>query len=79
MDTIVFGNYSLKEILVVVLIIAGLWTIIRIFMRVFKKKENDQHFQSVKCFTCGWEGKVSKYSGRCPKCNQPLGDQRAKH
>jgi hypothetical protein len=27
---------------------------------------------------CGWIGRTSRYAGRCPKCNAPIGDQKAR-
>jgi len=50
---------------------------IGIMMIVFKKKGDNQHFQFVDCSNCDWRGKVSRYAGRCPKCNQPLGERKA--
>ena len=42
---------------------------------VFRKKES-QILQKVTC-PCGWVGQVSRYAGRCPMCNEPLGEQKA--
>ena len=44
---------------------------------IFGKKGGDEHIQLVQCSGCGWQGRVSRYAGRCPKCNTPLGDQKA--
>lgn len=78
LDMIVFGGYTARDVLVV----AGVAVVFLIFigiimMRVFKKKNNSQHFQFVECLNCGWHGQVSRYAGRCPQCNQPLGEQKA--
>ena len=63
------------------LIVVGVAVVFLIFigimMKVFKKKENSQHFQFVDCLNCDWQGNVSRYAGRCPKCNQPLGERKA--
>ena len=77
LDTIVLGGYTARDVLIVVGVVVVFLIFIGIMMRVFKKKENSQHFQSVDCLNCGWHGKVSRYAGRCPKCNQPLGEQKA--
>jgi len=77
LDTIVFADYSVQDLLIFVGVVVVLLILIGILARVFKKKEINQHFQSVECFNCGWKGKVSRYVGRCPKCNQSLGDQKA--
>lgn len=42
---------------------------------VFRKQET-RTTQRVTCH-CGWSGQVSRYAGRCPMCNEPLGEQKA--
>ncbi len=76
-DTTVFGKYDAQDVLLVVGAALASLILIRILMRVFKKEENNRYFQLVDCLNCGWRGKVSTLAGRCPKCNQPLGDQKA--
>jgi len=44
---------------------------------LFRRKEN-RHIQTSRCEVCGWQGHVSRYAGRCPGCNNPLGEQKAK-
>ncbi len=73
MDKIALGEYP---ILVAVGAVVGcliLWSILKM---VFGKKETGKHIQLVRCGNCSWQGKVSRYAGRCPRCNQPLGDQK---
>jgi hypothetical protein len=77
LDKIVFAGYSVRDLLIFAGVIVVFLILIGILRRVFKKKEVNKHFQFVECFNCGWKGKVSRYVGRCPKCNQPLGDQKA--
>ncbi len=77
LDTAVFGKYNAQDVLLVVGAALGSLILIRILMRVFKKEENNRYFQLVDCLNCGWQGKVSTLAGRCPKCNQPLGYQKA--
>ncbi len=77
LDTIFFGEYITRDALIVVGLAVVFLIFIGIMMRVFKKKESSQHFQFVDCLNCGWHGKVSRYAGRCPKCNQPLGERKA--
>jgi len=77
LDTIVFGEYIVRDVLIVAGVAVVVWIFIRVIMRVFKKKESSQHFQFVDCSNCDWRGKVSRHAGRCPKCNQPLGEQKA--
>ena len=39
---------------------------------VFSSSKESKHVQAVKCYACGWKGQVSRYVGRCPKCNMFL-------
>ena len=36
-----------------------------------KKKVNLQHTVYFACSSCGWEGHISKFGTRCPKCDAP--------
>ena len=74
LDTIVFGEYTAADLLIIAGFVIALLIIFRILMRVFKKEENSKYVQSADCLSCGWHGKVSTLAGRCPKCNHPLGD-----
>lgn len=78
MNTIIWGDYTLQELLIVVGVIVGVFVLIKLFKKLFASEKVDQHHQIVKCKACGWKGQVSRHAGRCPKCNQPLGDQKAK-
>jgi len=49
-----------------------------IVKNIAQKKKEKRHIQFVQCYNCNWKGKVSRYAGRCPQCNEPLGDQKAK-
>jgi predicted Zn-ribbon and HTH transcriptional regulator len=74
LDTVILGKYTMADVLIVAGVLTALLIIFRIIMRVFKKQESSKYVQSVDCLNCGWHGKVSTLAGRCPKCNQPLGD-----
>lgn len=76
MDQIIFGDYTLKDLLIVAGAVVGLVLLIVLLKAVFKKDKASDHHQSVAC-RCGWRGQVSKYAGRCPKCNQLLGERKA--
>ena len=78
LETVILGNYTVKDLLIAAGIAVILFAFIRILIRVFRKKDTGKHFQLVECSNCGWNGKVSRHAGRCPKCNQPLGDQTIK-
>jgi len=78
METIVFGNFTVMDIIIAAVVVIGflyLWPAVK---KVFRKKEAPVYAQDVKCNNCDWQGQVSKHAGRCPKCNNPIGDQRAK-
>ena len=49
-----------------------------IVKKIIKYRKEKRHIQNVQCYNCNWKGKVSRYAGRCPQCNEPLGDQKAK-
>jgi len=73
----VFANYTVTDIIiaaVVIFVLLSLWSVIKKFL---KKDKSSSYAQQVEC-NCGWKGQVSKHAGRCPKCNAPIGDQRAK-
>jgi hypothetical protein len=76
LNTIVFGRYDAQDVLIVVGVAVAFLIFFRILLRVFKKEESSKYSQFVDCINCGWHGKVSTLAGRCPKCNQPLGDQK---
>jgi predicted Zn-ribbon and HTH transcriptional regulator len=57
---------------------AALLILARLVIWIVKKKARAQLFEPVVCSGCGWRGQVSRYAGRCPQCNQPLGEQKAK-
>jgi hypothetical protein len=77
MDSIVFGQYSVQDLLVGAGLVVGALILLVILKQIFKKKDSDRHIQFVECSGCGWQGRVSRYAGRCPECNTPLGDQKA--
>jgi len=78
LDTIVFGNYTLQQILIVVGIVIGVVILLKMIQKLFSSDKVDRHHQMVKCRSCGWKGQVSRHAGRCPKCNKPLGEQKAR-
>jgi hypothetical protein len=78
MDRIVFSHYSVQDVLIaagVVIILLTLWGKLEKFFRI---KKDSEYMQLVRCRSCGWKGRVSRYAGSCPSCNQPLGDRKSK-
>ena len=78
METIVFGKYTLGQALYGVGGIVAVIIFITFILKLFKSEEPDIHVQIVKCKSCGWQGQVSRYAGKCPKCSESLGDRLAK-
>ncbi len=78
MDTIVFGTYTLQHLLIAGSVALGLLILIGIVKSIFKKEKVNPHTQTARCGSCGWQGQVSRYAGRCPKCNEPLGEQKVR-
>lgn len=78
LDTVIYGTYTIKDILPFVIGIIALWIFWKITQSLFKTDEVSEHRQTVRCPGCGWQGQVSRYAGRCPQCNEPLGDRKAK-
>ena len=78
LDMIVFGEYTLKQLLVYGGFAVGILFFLSVLKKMFATKKPDPHTQVVQCKECGWNGRVSQYAGRCPKCSNPLGAQKAK-
>jgi hypothetical protein len=75
MDTAIFNEVNIEQLLpwfVAVLVLCVLSKIYKIFFA--KKKVNLQHTVYFACSSCEWEGHVSKFGTRCPKCDTPAGD-----
>jgi hypothetical protein len=73
-NIILFDKYPLSDLLMYAGIIAAAIIVLAILKTLFQKKDT-KYSQIVHCYSCGWSGKVSRYAGRCPKCNDKLGDQ----
>lgn len=55
--------------LIVIVALALLWH--------FSQREKPAPWiQTTSCPNCSWKGHTSRYAGRCPECNTPIGDQR---
>ncbi len=78
MDTIVFGNFTVQNMMVAAAVGIGIFVFLPVLRRFLRRKETPIYAQQVRCKECGWQGEVSKHAGRCPRCNAPLGDQKAK-
>lgn len=72
LSDIVFGTTTVLDILIYIgIFVAAVW-LIGLVRKFFKKEEESPHHRAARCSACGWQGKVSRYVARCPKCNQPI-------
>ena len=78
LNTIIFGDYTLKTILIYGGIGVGAIILLTLLKKLFKSEDKSEHIQVVRCKSCGWQGQVSRYAGSCPKCSAPMGSQEAK-
>ncbi len=75
LDTIIFNDITLGQLLPWIVAVAVVYATFRIYKALFgKKKVNLQHTVYFACSNCGWEGHISKFGTRCPKCDAPAGD-----
>ncbi|MBW1808168.1 MAG: hypothetical protein JRJ19_12370 [Deltaproteobacteria bacterium] len=77
MDEIVFGEYTVQDLIIYAAIFVGVLIFIGLLKKIFSGKKDSKHSQQTTCKSCGWSGTVSRYAGRCPKCNKPLGERKA--
>jgi len=75
MEQIVFGETTVKDLLVYAGLIVGALIVLGLLARLLRRSKPPAQVQTVRC-RCGWQGQVSRLAGRCPKCNAPLGDRR---
>jgi len=76
MDKVVFGDYTVQDLLVITGVIVGALVLLALLKKIFSRSKSEVYAQKAQCTRCGWQGQVSKYAGRCPRCNNPLGDRR---
>ncbi len=70
LEMIVFGDFTLRQILYFSSIVIGAIIFLRIVKKLFfKKRPVLQHTVYYVCNNCDWEGQVSKFGTHCPKCN----------
>jgi len=75
LDKIIFNDITVGQLLPWFVAVVVLYAIFRIYKIIFaKKKVNLQHTIYFACSNCGWEGHISKFGTRCPKCDAPVGD-----
>ena len=75
LDTILFNDVTVGQLLPWLMAVVVLYTIFKVYKILFaKKKVNLQHTIYFVCKSCGWEGHISKFGTRCPKCDAGAGD-----
>jgi Zn finger protein HypA/HybF involved in hydrogenase expression len=75
LDSIIFNEVTLGQMLSWLAAAVVLILLYKIYKFLFgKKKVNLQHTVYFACSHCGWEGHISKFGTRCPKCDAPAGD-----
>ena len=52
--------------------------ILVIAVRLLRPRKPKPWIQTAVCPSCGWRGQTSRHAGRCPSCNTPIGEQRAR-
>lgn len=62
---------ALTAVLVGTVALVVLW-------KLSRRKKPKPWMQATTCPQCGWTGQTSRYAGRCPKCNNLIGDQKGK-
>jgi hypothetical protein len=77
MDKVIIAQYTVQDMLVGAGLVVGILIVLVILKRIFGGKKESRHIQTVECTGCGWQGRVSRYAGRCPLCNTPLGERKA--
>ena len=77
LSTPIYQTYTLGQALGAAGIVVGLVIVLSVLKKLFAGKQDRLHTQTVQC-ACGWRGKVSTLAGKCPKCNQPLGERKAR-
>ncbi len=60
-------NRSGLKVLGAVVVLVLAWAIVK---RLMGAAPSDAQHSSVQCQNCRWQGSVSKYKPRCPKCGQ---------
>ena len=77
MNRILFAGFSVRDLIVggVLVIVASI--VIQLLRKAFAGRARETK-QVVRCQRCNWVGEVSRFAGRCPSCNEPLGDQLAR-
>ena len=73
LDIIVFGEYTLRQLLYVLGVLFVLYLLFNVMRKYFfTEKDHLKHSIAYVCNNCGWRGQIGKYAKHCPKCNQQV-------
>jgi len=75
LDKILVAGYTVQDALLAAGIGIGTLVLFSILKKIFRREKASPYMQLATCDGCGWQGQVSRHAGRCPGCNQPLGDR----
>ena len=69
LDTVIINDITLGRILTWLLVAVMVYALPKACRLLFKRRTATlQHMVYVVCDSCGWEGHISKFGNRCPKC-----------
>lgn len=54
------------------------FVVLAIVWKLSRREKEKAWVQSAGCPKCGWSGQTSRYAGRCPRCNTPIGEQKGR-
>ena len=75
LDTVLINDITVGQVLPWLVAVVALLAIVKLYKALFRKKKvNLQHTVYFVCNNCGWEGHISKFGTRCPKCDAATGD-----
>jgi predicted Zn-ribbon and HTH transcriptional regulator len=60
-----------------VIVLVGI-VVLAVIWKLTRRQKPKGWIQAAVCPGCGWTGQTSRYAGRCPKCNAPIGEQRGR-
>ena len=74
-DTVLFNDITVGQLVPWAVGALALYIVLKMYKIFFaKKKVNLQHTVYFVCNNCQWEGHISKFGTRCPKCDAAVRD-----
>ena len=73
LDIFVYGDITLRQCLYGLGVFVAVLMVSKLFKKLFlNRSEPMKHSIPFVCSSCGWQGRIGKFSAGCPKCNQPV-------